>query len=76
MADLTPDIAIYTFKVMHLPGRLPQHGFTVGKGPGTIWVPLSQVNDPDWPGSFFIQGPKARHTSKHRRSIELDLNLI
>jgi hypothetical protein len=43
---LAPDVAIYTFKVAGLPGHLPRYGFTVGKGRGTTWVPLSQVKDP------------------------------
>jgi hypothetical protein len=45
-ADLAPDVAIYTFKITDLPGGLLRYGFTVGKGRGTIWVPLSQVKDP------------------------------
>jgi hypothetical protein len=46
MADLAPDVAIYTFRVTGLPGQLSRYGFTVGKGRGTIWVPLAQVKGP------------------------------
>jgi hypothetical protein len=46
VAYLVPDVAIYTFTVTGLPRGLQRYGFTVGRNRGTIWVPLSQVENP------------------------------
>lgn len=44
-ADMAPDVAIYTFAVT-VPAGEQRYGFTVGKHRKTIWVPLSQVENP------------------------------
>jgi len=44
-ADLAPDVAIYTFTVT-VPAGEQRYGFMVGKNRKTIWVPLSQVENP------------------------------
>jgi hypothetical protein len=44
-AALAPDVAIYKFAVT-VPAGEQRYGFTVGKNRKTIWVPLSQVENP------------------------------
>jgi hypothetical protein len=46
VAYLAPNVAIFTFTVTGLPRGLQRYGFTVGRHRLTIWVPLSQVEDP------------------------------